>query len=177
MPGESRANFCEEHIMKEKGIIIIAAILVGAWLGHKLKLPSGYLTGGMILGLIAKGLLSSNVPAGNILSIISQLLVAYVVVSNSDVAVIRQHPEVVPIALGYIAVLTLFCFGLALVLNKVFHFDIRTAIYATAPGGLSGMALSMTDAGAETPISMTFHLFRLILVLVLTPLLASFFVK
>lgn len=162
--------------MKEKGIII-AAILVGAWLGHKLKLPSGYLTGGMILGLIAKGVVSSNIAAGNTLSIVSQILVAYVVVANSDVDIIKKHPEVVPVALGYIAVLTLFCFGLALVLNKVFHFDIKTAIFATAPGGLSSMALSMTDSGAETPISMTFHLFRMILVLILTPLLASLFVK
>ena len=163
--------------MKEKGIIIIAAILAGAWLGNRLKLPSGYLTGGMIAGLLAKGFLSSNLPNGNLLSIVSQLLVAYVIVSNSDVEVIKSHPEVVPIALGYIAVLTLFCFGLAIVLNKVFHFDIKTAIFATAPGGLSGMALSMTDAGAETPISMTFHLFRIVLVLILTPLLASLFKK
>ncbi len=163
--------------MKEKELLIIVAILAGAWLGHKLKLPSGYLTGGMVAGLIVKGFLSSNVPAGNALSVISQLLVAYVLVSNSDIDVIKRHPETVPIALGYIAVLTLFCFGLALVLNKVFHFDIRTAIFATAPGGLSGMALSMTDAGAETPISMMFHLFRITLVLVLTPLLASAFGK
>jgi membrane AbrB-like protein len=163
--------------MKEKGILIILAILGGAWLGNKLKLPSGYLTGGMIAGLLAKGFLSANVPAGSALSVVSQLLVAYVVVSNSDLDVIKHHPEVIPVALGYIAVLTLFCFGLAIVLNKVFHFDIKTAIFATAPGGLSGMALSMTDGGAETPVSMTFHLFRMVLVLILTPLLASFFTK
>lgn len=162
--------------MKGKGIII-AAILVGAWLGHRLKLPSGYLTGGMVAGLLAKGFFATTLPAGNALSIISQLLVAYVIVSNSDIEVIKKNPAIVPIALGYIVVLSLLCFGLAIVLNKVFHLDIRTAIFATAPGGLSGMALSMTDAGAETPISMTFHLFRIVLVLILTPLLASFFVK
>jgi uncharacterized membrane protein AbrB (regulator of aidB expression) len=49
--------------MKEKGIIIIAAILAGAWLGGRLKLPSGYLIGGMIAGLIVKGIVSSNVPS------------------------------------------------------------------------------------------------------------------
>ncbi len=163
--------------MKEKELLIVVAILAGAWLGHRLKLPSGYLTGGMVAGLVVKGFLSSNVPAGSALSVISQLLVAYVLVSNSDLDVIKRHPETVPIALGYIAVLTLFCLGMALVLNKVFHFDIRTAIFATAPGGLSGMALSMTDGGAETPISMIFHLFRITLVLVLTPFLASVFGK
>jgi len=163
--------------MKEKGIVIIAAILAGAWLGNRLKLPSGYLIGGMIAGLVVKGFVSSNVPAGSALSIVSQILVAYVIVSNSNVEVIKQHPEVVPIALAYIVVLSVFCLGLAMVLNKVFHFDIRTAIFATAPGGLSGMALSMNESGAETPISMTFHLFRMILVMILTPLLASFFYK
>ena len=163
--------------MKERGIVIIAAILVGAWLGNRLKLPSGYLTGGMLLGLIAKGFLSANVPMGNALSVVSQILVAYVIVFNSDIDVLKKHPEVVPVALGYVAALICLCFGLAMILNKVFHFDIKTAIFATAPGGLSGMALSMTDGGAETPISMTFHLFRMVLVLIVTPLLASIFVK
>ena len=173
MPG----TLFEGFIVKEKGIFIVAAILAGAWLGGRLRLPSGYLIGGMIAGLVVKGFVSSNVPMGSALSIVSQILVAYVLVSNSNVEVIRRHPEVVPVALAYIVVLSAFCLGLAMILNKVFHFDIRTAIFATAPGGLSGMALTMSDSGAETPISMMFHLFRMILVMVTTPLLASFFYK
>ena len=163
--------------MKEKGIIIIAAITRRRLARRQTQLPSGYLIGGMIAGLVVKGILGSNVPMGSALSIVSQILVAYVIVSNSNVEVIKQHPEVVPVALAYIFVLSAFCLGLALILNKVFHFDIRTAIFATAPGGLSGMALSMSDSGAETPISMMFHLFRMILVMVTTPLLASIFYK
>ena len=54
---------------------------------------------------------------------------------------------------------------------------LRFALVLGLAGGLSGMALSMTDGGAETPVSMTFHLFRMVLVLILTPLLASFFTK
>lgn len=156
-----------------KQCIIIAAILAGAFIGDKLKLPSGILTGGMIAGLLAKGIVSASLPSGGLLSIVSQLLVAYVVVSNSDVNTIKQHPEIIPIALGYILALVAFCFGAAWILNKVFGIDIRTAIFATAPGGLSGMALSASDSGAETPISMMFHLFRLTLILVSTPLLAA----
>jgi len=162
--------------MLQQGIIV-ASILVGALAGHYSKLPSGALAGGMIAGLVAKGFVSANVPSNNVLSIVSQVLVAYVVVSNSDVQTIRKHPEIVPIALGYILVLVAFCAGAAWALNKFFHLDIRTAIYATAPGGLSGMALSAADAGAETPISMMFHLFRLTLILVSTPLLAALFAR
>jgi len=162
--------------MKNQGIIV-CAILIGAWLGNHFKLPSGILTGGMIAGLIAKGIVLGNVPSGNLLSIVSQLLVAYVVVSNSDVETIRKNPQVFPIALGYIIILIGFCLLAALALKYFFKFDIRTAIYATAPGGISGMALSMADAGAETPISMMFHLLRLTLILVSTPLLSALFAK
>jgi uncharacterized membrane protein AbrB (regulator of aidB expression) len=76
--------------------IIMAALLVGAFLGDRFKLPSGILVGGMIAGLVAKGFAGGNVPNGRVLSVVSQLLVAYVVVSNSDVASLKKQPEVLP---------------------------------------------------------------------------------
>ncbi len=162
--------------MKDQGIVV-AAILLGAWAGHYFKLPSGILTGGMIAGLVAKGVVLADIPSGNLLSIISQLLVAYVVVSNSDVASIRRHPEAVPLAVGYIFVLIVFCMIAAWGISRWFDLDLQTAIYATAPGGLAGMALSATDAGAETPVSMMFHLLRLTIILIVTPYLAAFFTR
>ena len=45
-------------------------------------------------------------------------------------------------------------------------------MYATALGVLSGMALSASDAGAETPVSLIFHLFRTVIVLIVTPFAA-----
>jgi membrane AbrB-like protein len=158
--------------MKEK-IIIIAAILVGAWVGNKIRLPSGYLTGGLILGLVAKGIVGGNVPYGGPISLISQMLVAYILVATSDVNSIGQHPEVVPIALVYVVALLAFTTGIAFFLNKVFHIDLLTAMYGTAPGGLSGMAITAVDAGAETAISAVFQVFRIILVMIATPLLAA----
>ncbi|NLL36895.1 MAG: ammonia monooxygenase, partial [Fretibacterium sp.] len=157
--------------------VIVLCILLGGAVGHILRLPSGVLTGGLIAGLIAKGLTLGDVPSGTFLSIVSQLLVAYVVVSNSDVAALRRHPEAVPAALCYIVVLLAFCLLLAFGVVRFFGLDLNTAIYATAPGGLSGMALSATDAGAETPVSMIFHLFRMVIVLVATPFLALFFTR
>jgi hypothetical protein len=162
--------------MKDQGIVV-AAILLGAWAGHYFKLPSGILTGGMIAGLVAKGVVLADIPSGNLLSTISQLLVAYVVVSNSDVASIRRHPEAVPLAVGYIFVLIVFCMIAAWGISRWFDLDLQTAIYATAPGGLAGMALSATDAGAETPVSMMFHLLRLTIILIVTPYLAAFFTR
>jgi membrane AbrB-like protein len=158
--------------MKEK-IIIVAAILVGAWVGNRIRLPSGYLTGGLILGLVAKGIVGGNVPYGGPMSLISQLLVAYILVATSNVESIGQRPEVIPIALAYVLALLAFTTGIAFLLNKVFHIDLLTAIYGTAPGGLSGMAITAVDAGAETAISAVFQVLRIILVMIATPLLAA----
>ncbi len=162
--------------MKDQGIIIFA-VLMGGGLGHFFKLPSGILVGGMVAGLIAKGVTLGNIPSGTLMSVLSQLMVAYVVVANADVASIRSHPEALPAALSYVALLLCICVGLAFLTRRVFGIDLNTAIYATAPGGLSGMALSATDAGAETPVSLMFHLFRMVIVLIVTPIAAMYFTK
>ncbi len=145
--------------MKEK-IIIVTAILVGAWIGSKLKLPSGYLTGGLILGLIVKGIVGGNVPSSGSVSMISQLLVAYVLVATSNVESLLA-----------------FTTGLSFILNRFFHIDLLTAMYSTAPGGISGMAITAVEAGADTAISSAFQVLRIVLVLVATPLLAAILSK
>ena len=45
-------------------------------------------------------------------------------------------------------------------------------IAVAAPGALFGMAPSAADAGAETPVSLIFHLFRMVIVLIVTPFTA-----
>ncbi len=160
-----------------ESIVIAASVLLGGLMGHILRLPSGVLVGGMVAGLLAKGVTLGDLPSGDLLSVASQLLVAYVIVSNSDVASLRSHPEAVPAALFYIALLLTFCIGMAFVLTRFFGIDLRTAVYATAPGALSGMALSATDAGAETPVSLIFHLFRMVIVLIVTPFAALFLTR
>lgn len=162
--------------MKEK-LIILAAIVIGAFVGNRIRLPSGYLTGGLIVGLAAKGIVGGNVPYSSSMSFISQLLVAYILVATSNVNSIGQNPEVIPVALAYVLALMAFTTGIAFMLNKFFHIDLLTAIYGTAPGGLSGMAITAVDAGAETAISAVFQLFRIILVMIATPLLAALLSK
>ncbi len=156
---------------------IIVSILIGGFAGHILRLPSGILVGGLVAGLLTKGVTLGSLPSGSFMSVLSQVLVAYVVVSNSDVASLRTHPEAVPAALFYIVLLLAFCVLMAFLIVRFFGIDLNTAIYATAPGGLSGMALSATDAGAETPVSLVFHLFRMVIVLIVTPLIALFFTR
>ena len=74
--------------MKESFVIVLSIVMGGA-AGHFLRLPSGILVGGLVAGLAAKGLTLGNVPSGSFWSVASQLLVAYVVVSNSDVGALR----------------------------------------------------------------------------------------
>ena len=170
-----KANIGEGEFQNlRESIVIAVSVLLGGVLGHLLRLPSGVMVGGMVAGLLVKGATLGELPSGELLSVVSQLLVAYVIVSNSDVASLRAHSEAVPAALFYIALLLTFCIGMAFVIMRLFGIDLQTAVYATAPGALSGMALSATDAGAETPVSLIFHLFRMVIVLIVTPFAALF---
>ncbi|RRD65042.1 ammonia monooxygenase [Fretibacterium sp. OH1220_COT-178] len=178
LQGRARHVFSWKGVLNvRESIVIAASVLLGGGVGHLLRLPSGVLVGGMVAGLLVKGVTLGDLPGGNLLSVASQLLVAYVIVSNSDVASLRAHPEAVPAALFYIVLLLAFCIGMAFAVVRFFGIDLRTAVYATAPGALSGMALSATDAGAETPVSLIFHLFRMVIVLIVTPLAALFLTR
>jgi len=50
-------------------------------------------------------------------------------------------------------------------------------MYSTAPGGISGMAITAVEAGADTAISSAFQVLRIVLVLVATPILAGILSK
>ena len=101
-----KANIGEGEFQNlRESIVIAVSVLLGGVLGHLLRLPSGVMVGGMVAGLLVKGATLGELPSGELLSVVSQLLVAYVIVSNSDVASLRAHPEAIPAALFYIALL------------------------------------------------------------------------
>lgn len=63
---------------------------------------------------------------------------------------------------------------LALVLRRYFGFDLMTALFAAAPGGLSNMAILAKDAGGNGLAVALVHLVRLIGIFLFVPLVAYF---
>jgi hypothetical protein len=155
-------------------VTVAAGVLAGAGAGVLLRLPSGAMIGGLLGGLVAKGLLGLGVdepiPA---LSVAAQIGVAYVLVRGADFAAIRSFPRLLPAALLYGLLLLGFTILMAWAFGRLCGLDFATSLFATSPGGLSGIAVVAQEAGADAPVAVLFNLCRILVILVLLPLLAA----
>ena len=153
---------------------LCAGILAGGLAGYFLKIPSGALVGGMVGGLVVKSFLGTGAQPLRLLSFFSQLLVAYVIVAQADIASVKEIPRFIPVAILYslaiLGVSILFARGV----SKLCGIDLMTAVYSTAPGGLSGLGLAAVEAGANAPVSLLFHVIRITVVLISIPFIAWF---
>ncbi|MCF7936439.1 MAG: AbrB family transcriptional regulator [Synergistales bacterium] len=153
--------------------LVVAAVIAAGIAGYYSPIPAGALVGGLIGGLAAKAVLGLGVEKITLLSVISQMLVAYVIVERSDLSSVRMLPRYIPVAILYSLVLLCFSLVMAWVLSRWLGLDWVTAIFATPPGGLSGLGLAATEVGANAPIALLFHVIRVVLVMTLVPLVAS----
>jgi len=155
---------------------VALAVLGGAYLGHISPIPAGGLVGGIIGGLLLKGGLGMGVSKVALLSFISQVLVAFVIVARSDLSCLKDLPRLVPVAVIYSLCLLGVSIGFSVIIGKFFAIDPITALFSTPPGGLSGLGLAATEVGANAPVAMLFHLTRIILVMTLVPFIAKWWV-
>ena len=156
----------------------IMAVAAGSAVGWKIGFPAGAMVGGLLGGLIIKACFTLGLdPKIDWLSYISQALVAYVLVRGSDFSSLKELPKYLPAAAAYSFMLLFFTLGMAWLFAKVCKIDFLTSLFATTPGGLSGIAIVAVDIGADPAISVLFNLCRIITVLIAVPILANFIAK
>ncbi len=73
-----------------------------------------------------------------------------------------------PVAVG-VAVLIGCGLAVAVALNRWFGWDMATALYASTPGGLSELAISSDEAGAQSHIVVAVHTVRVVIIVLLGP--------
>lgn len=159
----------------DSGIIVILAVVIGSILGYKSGLSGGALIFGLVGGLSVKGLMRLGFdPKIDLLSWLSQCLVAYVLVRGSDFAAIVDVPKYLPAAISYSVLLFAFTLGMAWLYTRFCDMDFLTSLFATSPGGLTGIAVVAVEMGANATISVLFNICRILVILVLVPLIANF---
>ena len=83
--------------------------------------------------------------------------------------VLRYASRALPKIFLSIAVLIVFCGGLAFVLTRVFGVDLLTAYLATSPGGIDSIAIIAASSEVDLPFVMALQTIRLfILILIRT---------
>lgn len=158
--------------------LILFAVMGGSAIGHKSGFPAGAMVGGLLVGLVVKAVMNMGLdPRIDWLSYASQALVAYVLVRGSDFSSITEIPRYLPAAVAYSFSLLIFTLGLAWIFSKVCKMDFLTSLFATTPGGLTGIAVVAVDIGADPTISVLFNICRIVTVLIVVPIIANIIVR
>lgn len=156
-----------------KKIFEPVSIFIGGMAGLLMKIPAGVLVGGLVAGLVYKAVSGSPSYSTKYLSIVAQLLVAYVIVAGADISSMRTLPRLIPVAVGYSFVLLFFSFALAWLCSRYMGIDLFTALFAMPPGGLSGLGLAAAEVGANAPVVILFHVIRIVIVVLAVPVVAK----
>lgn len=161
--------------MERIGITLLVAI-VGGLLGIKLKVPAGALVFSM-LAVALYNIYTSNAYIPYNFRVMAQIVVGGMIGLRFTKGTIVEIKEMLLPTILVITVMTLFGFFLAFVLHKATGMDIITALFSTAPGGLTDMSLISDTYGADSPKVAVMHTLRIVLVVTFVPIIIKFLTK
>jgi membrane AbrB-like protein len=84
-------------------------------------------------------------------------------------AILASALGLAPVVVLGVGTLILTGLGMSLVLHRRFGWDLPTALYACTPGGLSELAATSEDVGANAQIVIAVHTVRVVAIVVLGP--------
>jgi membrane AbrB-like protein len=84
-------------------------------------------------------------------------------------AILASAIGLVPVVVLGVGTLILTGLGTSVVLHRRFGWDLPTALYACTPGGLSELAATSEDVGADVQVVVAVHTVRVVAIVVLGP--------
>lgn len=150
--------------------LLLACGGLGAWLGHRLRLPAATMLGPMLLsGAVHLAGFTTSAPPGGL--VVAAQVVLGTVMGCRFVGISARN---VGHALLWSSAVTGLMLALALAFAEALHrvIGLRTdqLLLAYAPGGLTEMCLVALATGAEVAFVALHHVVRIVLVIVAAPL-------
>lgn len=160
----------------EKIIYTLVVAGAGGIIGIKLKIPAGALVGAMISVAVyniwcGKGHIPTN------FKLLAQIVVGGMLGLNFTMETIHGLKTILVPALIMLSGLMVLNLLLGLLLYKTTGLDLITALFSSAPGGLTEMVLTAEAYGADTSKVALLHLMRLISVITILPWVIKGFIK
>jgi uncharacterized protein len=153
-------------------LFLIAGAAAGGYLAQLLRLPGGAALGAMIGAIIVNVSLGGSVKVPRPLEFTSFVLFGVIIGAGVTRADLSALTGLIGPALLVLVSLTFVGVGLSFVLERYFGFDLATAIFATAPGGMGNMALLAKESGANAFTVALIHLIRINGIIFLAPLIS-----
>ena len=157
-------------------LLLLAGVL-GGFLAQTFNIPGGAAVGAMVAAAAANvSLGEQGVAVPKSIDFAALVLVGVSVGSTVTREALRGALGLLVPALFILLTFLAIGFCLAYILQRWFGVDPVTALFATAPGGISSMAILTKDAGGDGFIVVLIHLVRVVGVFLIIPILA-FFIK
>lgn len=156
-------------------LLLLAAGVGGGALAQVIKLPGGAAIGAMLaVGAVnvALGERAASVPQG--INFAALVLIGVSIGASVQRDTLASAANLIWPALLILVVFSVVGVALAVLLQRFFGFDLTTALFATAPGGMSNMAILAQDAGGNGFAVALIHMVRVIGIFILLPLVTFF---
>ena len=149
-------------------LITLAIAVVGGLLAKKCRVPAGAMIGAMI-AVAAFNIITGEAFLPSEVKVIVQIIAGIFIgvgVRKKDVLALKRMLLPAVIAVAAVILLT---FVMGMLLFYFTDFDLVTALFSCAPGGLVDITLISYDMGADTSIVSVLQLVRLMSVMALFP--------
>ncbi|MCP2727264.1 AbrB family transcriptional regulator [Limnofasciculus baicalensis] len=150
---------------------------MGNWVGRKLNLPLSVFLGPFIVGLIAVWLLPYPLKMPPSIFSVGLLFVGVSIGLKFDWKTVYKLRKAVLIEIVLVMVLILVCLGVGYEFHILTQVDSLTAVLGSTPGAISAIIASAIQLGGDSGLVLTMQMSRMLVILLITPWMASFFKK
>jgi len=155
-------------------LLMLTVMAGGAWLGQRLRIPSGALLLPALIGAVVQGTDIAELQLPEWLLALAYALIGWSVGLRFTRPVFLLALRTLPQMLISIIGLMVLCAGLAWMLTHVLGIDLMTAYLATSPGGLDTVAIIAAGSRVDIAFVMALQTLRLFTILLTGPAMARF---
>jgi uncharacterized protein len=165
---------CENMNFKKTATTILVAV-VGGFLFQLMNIPLPWMLGPLAAVMMANINFNYQLTFPSIYKNIGLVFLSFVLGTSFTIDTVVQVANHLPLMLTITIVTVLFSVFMAIVISSLGHLNVKDAILGSIPGGLSNMvALSEEIKGTDMTTVTTIQVVRLLSVITLVPILATF---
>ncbi len=157
-------------------IAMLACAVIGGLIGLKLKLPAGAMVGAMI-GVAIFTVITDRQVTPKWFKIAAQMVSGGYIGTTMTREGLSQMKKLAKAAAVLLAGMLIVNLLTAAMLYVTSPLDLCTALFATAPGGLTDMTIISDDMGADSPVVSVFQVCRMSAAILLFPQIIPRLVK
>jgi membrane AbrB-like protein len=151
-----------------RAVVLLGTAAVTGLIAEALNVPAGALLGALA-GAFVVNVAWPGQRLGRAFRTGGKALSGAVIGLSFTPAMLGLAASLIPVVIVSVGVLILTGLGMSLVLHRRFGWDLPTALYACTPGGLSELAATSEDVGANIQIVIAVHTVRVVAIVVLGP--------